>query len=38
MNMINVYLEFNKEIGDGDKLTQFFKVCEKFNDNQPLNM
>ena len=38
INMINVYLEFNQEICDGDKLTQFFKACEKFNDNQPLNM
>jgi cytochrome c biogenesis protein CcdA len=37
ISMINAFIDFNKEIGDGEKLSQFFKVCEKYNDNKPLN-
>lgn len=37
ISMINTFIDFNKEIGDGEKLSQFFKVCEKYNDNKPLN-
>ena len=29
--------EFNKSLDEGDKLSKFFGVCEKFNNNNPID-
>ena len=29
--------EFNRELDDGDNLSRFFSVCERFNERKPLN-
>jgi|TARA_B110000285_G_scaffold139713_1_gene156361 hypothetical protein len=38
IEMMTTVLEFNSTLEDGDSLSKFFGVCEKFNNNQPFNL
>ena len=38
IEMMTTVLEFNSTLEDGDSLSKFFGVCEKFNHNQPFNL
>lgn len=38
IEMVHQMKEFNRELDDGDNLSRFFSVCERFNERKPLNL
>lgn len=38
IEMLHLTKQFNRSLDDGDNLSRFFGVCERFNDYKPLDL